>query len=64
MTKDFANIPAIAAIAVGKAGPELNFTFPEVLNVIKLCSSNGIAGLGIEMFVVKSDGFYALLFGL
>jgi hypothetical protein len=38
----------------------LTFAFPEVLNVITLCTSNAIAVLGIEMFVVKSDGFYAL----
>jgi hypothetical protein len=30
------------------------------LNVIKLCTSNAIAVLGLEMFGVKSDGFYAL----
>ena len=59
MTSDFEQIQRVAAIAVGRLGDELTFTYPEVQEVIDLCSANGIAVLGVELFLVKSDGHYA-----
>jgi len=57
MTSDFESIPSIAYIASGKtAGGELIFTFPEVLQAIRLCSSNSIAVLGVEILEMRSDG--------
>lgn len=56
---DFEQIPGVAASAIGKVGDELTFPFPEVLKVIELCSANQIAVLGVELFLVKSDGHYA-----
>ena len=37
----------------------MTFAFPEVLKVIELCSINEIAVLGIEIFLVKNDGYHA-----
>jgi hypothetical protein len=59
MTHDFERIPGVAAAAIGKVGEELTFPFPEVLEVIRLCSTNEIAVLGVELFLVKDDGHYA-----
>ena len=59
MIRDLARIPAISAAAIGKTGEELTFAFPEVLNVIKLCTANEIAVLGVEIFLVKNEGYYA-----
>lgn len=56
---DFERILGIADAAVGKVGNELTFPFPEVLKVIDLCSVNQIAVLGVELFLVKPDGYYA-----
>lgn len=58
MTHDFEQIQAIADAGVGRTGSELTFPFPEVLEVIKLCTSNEIAVLGVEIFLVKSDGYH------
>src|SRR5271167_469943 len=60
MTRDFERIQAIADAGVGRTGNELTFPFPEVLEVIKLCTNNEIAVLGVEIFLVKSDGYHAL----
>jgi hypothetical protein len=59
MTSDFEQIPAIIDAAVGKAGSEFNFPFPEVPEVIRLCTINKIAVLGVEIFLVTNDGLYA-----
>jgi hypothetical protein len=56
---DFEQIQEIADAAVGRVGSELTFPFPEVLNVIELCSASEIAVLGVELFLVKPDGYYA-----
>jgi hypothetical protein len=53
-------IPSIASRAAGKTpGGELIFTFPEVLEVVKLCSANEIAVLGVEIFRVTASGYSA-----
>lgn len=59
MTQDFEQIPGVASAVIGKVGDEPTFPFPEVLEVIKLCSANQIAILGVELFLVKPDGYYA-----
>lgn len=56
---DFERIQGIAETAIGKVGDELTFPFPEVLKVIELCSANRIAVLGVELFLVRPDGYYA-----
>lgn len=59
MTSDFETIPRIAVVASGKmADGELFFTFPEVLDVIKLCTANQIAVLGLELFEVRPEGYH------
>jgi hypothetical protein len=58
MTSDFETIPCIASVANGKMDDgELFFTFPEVQNVIKLCTANQIAVLGLELFEVRPEGY-------
>jgi hypothetical protein len=53
-------IPEVLKAAVGQLdNDELLFTFPEVLNVIRLCTTRGIAVLGAELFLVKPEGYYA-----
>jgi hypothetical protein len=56
---DFEHIQEIADAAIGSVGDELTFPFPEVLRIIELCSQNEIAVLGVELFLVKLDGYYA-----
>jgi hypothetical protein len=60
MNRDFERIPGVKAATIGKVGEELTFPFPEVLEVIRLCSASEIAVLGVELFLVKADGYYAL----
>jgi hypothetical protein len=55
---DFEAIPAIKSKAAGSIGDELTFTYPEVLDVIALCSAKQIAVLGIELMKLCSDGLY------
>jgi hypothetical protein len=56
---DFAAIPAVVEKSAGKIGDnELSFAFPEVLEVIQLCSVKQIAVLGVELFKVREDGLY------
>lgn len=58
MTADFAMISSVANAAVGEMdNGELLFTFPEVLVVIKLCTTNQIAVLGLEVFEVRPEGY-------
>jgi len=59
MTSDFETISSIASLASGKTvGGEPAFTFPEVSEVIRLCTMNEIAILGVEIFEVRADGYY------
>ena len=55
MSGDFEQIPEVKAFAIGKVGQELAFSFPEVQEVIQLCSMNKIAVLGVELFQIKAD---------
>jgi hypothetical protein len=55
---DIDRIQGIAEMAGGKVGDELTFPFPEVLRVIGLCSTNQIAVLGVELFLVWPDGYH------
>jgi hypothetical protein len=56
---DFEMIPAVASKAIGAlSNGELTFAFPEVLDVIKICSANQIAVLGPDLFRLRSDGLY------
>jgi hypothetical protein len=57
MKSDLARVPAIAAAAHGTVGEELAFAYPDVLEVISLCTANGIAVLGVEIIVVRPEGF-------
>jgi hypothetical protein len=61
MTQDLEKVQGIAILATGKtpSGNELTFAFPEVVEAIGLCTKNQIAVLGVEIFLVKCDGFYA-----
>ena len=59
MTNDFETIPSIASRASGKTvGEELAFTFPEVSKVIRMCTMNEIAVLGVEIFEVRAGGYF------
>lgn len=56
---DFGAIPAVVEKSSGKFGDnELSFAFPEVLDVIQLCSEKQIAVLGVELFKVREDGLH------
>ena len=56
---DFEAIPTVVEKSAGRFGDnELTFAFPEVLEVIQLCSVNQIAVLGVELFKVREDGLY------
>ena len=56
MQSDLGKIGSIVAVAHATVGGELAFAYPEVLKVIKLCTANGIAVLGVEVFVVRPEG--------
>ena len=57
MRSDFESITPIALAAIGTVGDELTFTYPKVLEVIRLCTANEIAVLGVELFEVRSGGY-------
>jgi hypothetical protein len=58
MTSDLDTVPSIASIANGKTvGGELGFTFPDVLEAIRLCTTNGIAILGVEILEVRGETY-------
>jgi hypothetical protein len=57
MTGAFEKIPAVATAAIGALGDELTFSFPEVLQVINLCTEHEIAVLGLEIFQVLPQGY-------
>jgi hypothetical protein len=50
MKSDIQNIQSILLATAVTIGDELAFVFPEVLEVIKLCTINEIAVLGVENF--------------
>lgn len=49
MKSDMELIESVKTAAIGSIGDELIFAFPEVLDVIKQCSINEIAVLGVEI---------------
>jgi hypothetical protein len=54
MTSDLEQVESIARVASGRTvGNELAFTFPEVSEVIRRCTENEIAVLGVEIFEVR-----------
>jgi hypothetical protein len=55
---DLEAIPAVKSKAAGAIGNELTFTYPEVLDVIAVCSTNRVAVLGIELMKLCNDGLY------
>jgi hypothetical protein len=58
MTSDLEQVESIARVASGRTrGNELAFTFPEVSDVIRRCSENEIAVLGVEVFEVRPTGY-------
>ena len=58
MIADLETIFLITAIANGKTvGGELGFSFPEVLEAVRLCTANQIAVLGVEIFVVRGETY-------
>ena len=59
MIQDSEQIPAIAALINNRSTGEPAFTFPEVMDVIRSCTSNQIAVLGVEIFLIKESQYYA-----
>jgi hypothetical protein len=59
MTDDFEQLESAIALSSGKTvGGELGFTYPAVLEAIKLCTANEIAVLGSELFAVLPEGYH------
>ncbi len=59
MTKDFELIPSVADLVSDKTTGEPAFTFPDVIEVIRLCTVNQIAVLGMEIFLIEEAKYYA-----
>jgi hypothetical protein len=58
MTNDVQAVECISSLANGKTvGGELGFTFPEVIEAIRLCTVNKIAVLGVEIFQVSGETY-------
>ena len=57
MTSDFEAIPGVPDLACGRIGEEFCFTFPAVLDAIRLCTAKEIAVLGVELFEVRPGGY-------
>jgi len=58
---DFENIEAIKYLAnhaLPGGGREFAFTIPQVFQAIKLCTTNGIAVLGVETFEIKCGEYH------
>src|SRR5437764_2095550 len=59
MMTDLEQVESIVGAASGRTiGNELTFAFPEVSEVIGLCTQNEIAVLGVEVLDVRPDGYY------
>ncbi len=55
---DIERISSIVSVANNKSvSGELGFSFPDVFEAIRLCTTNDIAVLGIEIFQVCGDSF-------
>ena len=59
MTQDFELIPSVARLVSDKTTGEPAFTFPDVIEVIRLCTANQIAVLGMEIFLIKEAKYCA-----
>ncbi|MDQ2843578.1 MAG: hypothetical protein M3Y72_21560 [Acidobacteriota bacterium] len=58
MINDLETISSIVSIANGgSVSGELGFSYPNVLEAIRLCTMNGIAVLGVELFQVCGELF-------
>jgi hypothetical protein len=57
LESDLNKIESIASAAHATVGNELAFTYPEVLDVVRQCTAHGIAVLGVEVFVVRPEGY-------
>jgi hypothetical protein len=58
MTSDIEAIECISSLANGKTiGGELGFTYPEVLEAVRLSTVSSIAVLGVEIFRVTGQGY-------
>ena len=58
MISDLETISSITAIANGKTvGGEIGFSFPEVLEAVRLCTAGGTAVLGVEVFHVRGETY-------
>jgi hypothetical protein len=59
MTQDLENLPSVTSAASGRMNDgELLFKFPGVLDVIRLCTSERIAVLGLELLNAHPEGYY------
>jgi len=58
LTNDIENISSIVSIANNKSvSGELGFSYPNILEAIRLCTVNSIAVLGVELFQVRGELF-------
>jgi|SRR5882757_4305882 len=58
MMDNVQTLGAVLSLAHGKTiGGEPAFVFPEVLDVLALCTKHEIAVLGIELFKATPDGY-------
>jgi hypothetical protein len=58
MMDNLQTLRAVLPLAHGKTiGGEPAFVFPEVLDVLALCTKHEIAVLGVEMFKANPDGY-------
>jgi hypothetical protein len=57
LKSDIEMIGSIKAAAIRSIGDELAFAFPQVLDVIKQCSINDIAVLGVEVNKARGELF-------
>jgi hypothetical protein len=61
MKNDIETIGSIVAVASDKSvSGELGFLYPDVLEAIRLCTINGIAVLGVELFQVRGELFHTV----
>ena len=58
MQDEFNAMPGITALATGRLGAELTFSFSEVLKAIEVCAESGIAILGIELGEMSGGSFH------
>jgi hypothetical protein len=58
MTSNLETLEPVLGLAHGRTiGGEPAFTFPDVLDVLALCTKHEIAVLGVELFKVSPEGY-------